>query len=70
MEQKRVKLMEAPTTSPKIVKKDPKMYCFDLELGESNDRTYPEFCWRDLVSDFDAKAVKSKAKSGKHNCNP
>lgn len=37
-----------------------KTYVFELELAESNDKTYPEFSWADLVKDAKVKEVPVK----------
>jgi len=48
--------------SPPKVKKEPKTYVFELELRESNDQSYPEFSWAELVKADKAKEKLEKQK--------
>lgn len=57
---KKVPLLPLPAKP----KNEPKTYVFELELGESNDLTYPEFSWAELVRDAKAKEKSEKQKSG------
>jgi len=52
---------------PPVVKKEAKTYCFELKLGESNDKTYPEFSWKDLVKEAQKKEAASKTETGTPN---
>ena len=52
---------------PPVVKKEAKTYCFELTLGESNDKTYPEFSWKELVREAQNKEAAQKAEKGRLN---
>jgi hypothetical protein len=54
-----------PGSSNPKVKKEPRTYIFDLELGESTDHHYPEFSWADLVKDARALELEDRKKKGK-----
>lgn len=63
-------IMADPTKIPLIgaaskPKREEKSYWFELKLQESNDETYPEFSWTELVADKKSKEAKNKLSSGK-----
>jgi hypothetical protein len=49
---------------PPKLKKESKTYCFELTLGESNDETYPEFSWKELVRGAQKKEAAEKTQAG------
>ncbi|CAL8069180.1 unnamed protein product [Orchesella dallaii] len=57
---KKMPLLPAP---PKV-KKEPRTYTFNLALPESNDKTYPEFSWVELVRNDKQKEISKKAETG------
>lgn len=63
MEQKRAPLLPAASAKAKP-KKEPKTYCFELDIGESNELQYSAYSWLDLVQDSEAKETKAKLESG------
>lgn len=60
---KKMPLLSLTSSQPKR-KKEPKAFVFELELGESNDKTYPEFSWAALVRDAKSKELEEKKKQG------
>ncbi|ODM95620.1 Ubinuclein-2 [Orchesella cincta] len=57
---KKLPLLPAP---PKL-KKEPKTFSFNLALAESNEQTYPEFSWVELVRNAKQKEISKKAETG------
>lgn len=53
-----------PMLSPPKIKKESKSYTFVLKLAESNDRTYPEISWTELVRNAEQKEIDINAASG------
>ncbi|CAG7726855.1 unnamed protein product [Allacma fusca] len=51
-------------------KKEGKSYWFDLKLCESNDETYPEFSWLELITERKNKASKERLSEGQTLLNP
>jgi hypothetical protein len=49
-------------------KKDDRTYVFNLQIGESNEETYPEYSWKDLVTNEKAKqANRERLAAGDYN---
>lgn len=50
---------------PPKLKKEPKTFIFELELEESNELSYPEYSWTELVKTKNDEDFSKKIQSGK-----